>query len=155
MNARIDALAVADSRWPPCARAGATNAGGGFAVRIARWNGATWSSMGGIDGPVYALAVYDDGGGPGLYAGGSFTGAGGVSTLRVAKWNGASWSALGSGTNSSVDALQVYDDGGGPAPPWRPFSARGRAASFVAAGTASWSRWATELPARYHGLCGL
>jgi len=73
----------------------------------------------GLSGPVYALAVFDDGSGPALYAGGAFTYAGGVLVNNVAKWDGSSWSALGSGsnagTNSVVYALTVYDDGSGPA----------------------------------------
>jgi len=46
---------------------------------------------------VRALAVFDDGSGPALYAGGDFTTAGGVAANRIAKWNGSSWSQLGSG----------------------------------------------------------
>ncbi|HEU5319466.1 MAG TPA: HYR domain-containing protein, partial [Methylomirabilota bacterium] len=58
----------------------------------------------------------DDGGGPALYAGGSFTIAGGVAANRVAKWNGASWSALGSQQeDQNVYVLAAYDDGSGPA----------------------------------------
>ena len=67
---------------------------------------------------VHALTVFDDGGGPALYAGGRFTTAGGVSANRIAKWNGTSWSALGapgSGLRQLVNALAVFDDGSGPA----------------------------------------
>ena len=72
--------------------------------------------MGGTDRPsVSALTVFDDGGGPALYAGGSFTTAGGISANRIAKWDGTSWSALGTGLGGWVRALTVFDDGGGPA----------------------------------------
>ena len=64
---------------------------------------------------VRALTVFDDGGGPALYAGGDFTTAGGVAANRIAKWDGSSWTALGSGMNNDVHALAVFDDGGGPA----------------------------------------
>jgi len=69
---------------------------------------------------VYALAVFDDGGGPALYVGGGFTTAGGVAANNIVKWDGSSWSALGSGMSgvfnlSPVNALSVFDDGGGPA----------------------------------------
>ncbi|TVQ33647.1 MAG: hypothetical protein EA376_01970, partial [Phycisphaeraceae bacterium] len=97
-----------------------TTAGGVSASRIAKWNGAVWSSLGdGVGGSsigwVRALTVFDDGsgGGPALYAGGSFTTAGGVSASRIAKWDGATWSPLGSGMNGSVRALTVFDDGSG------------------------------------------
>jgi len=72
----------------------------------------------GTNGPVEALAVFDNGSGPALYAGGSFTTAGGAAGNHIAKWNGSSWSALGSGMsgmNSSVWALTVFNDGSGPA----------------------------------------
>ena len=54
---------------------------------------------------VNALAVLDDGTGPALFAGGTFTTAGGVTARAVAKWDGTSWSALGSGWNGNVHAL--------------------------------------------------
>ena len=65
------------------------------------------------------MAVYDDGRGPALYAGGYFTNVGGVAANGIAKWDGSSWSALGSGVGvgggAGVSALAVYDDGRGPA----------------------------------------
>jgi len=86
--------------------------------RIARWNPATgtWSPLGGgMDNSVWALTTFDDGsgGGPALYAGGTFTSAGGATANRIARWNAASgtWSPLGSGMNDSVWALAVFDDG--------------------------------------------
>ena len=68
-----------------------------------------------MNGTVKALTVFDDGGGPALFAGGYFTNAGGVTANRIAKWDGSSWTALGSGMNSAVLALTVFDDGSGPA----------------------------------------
>ena len=49
---------------------------------VARWDGSAWSALSGPSGTgverlVYALAVFDDGSGPALYAGGYFTTAGG------------------------------------------------------------------------------
>jgi hypothetical protein len=35
---------------------------------------------------VSALAVFDDGDGPALYAGGSFEGAGGLPSRNIARW---------------------------------------------------------------------
>src|SRR5262245_50517305 len=81
-----------------------TSAGGVPAAGIARWDGASWSVVGtGVSGTVLAgtpvgvlaLAVYDDGGGADLYAGGHFANAGGVAVSNIARWNGTSWSALG------------------------------------------------------------
>ena len=83
---------------------------------LAKWDGSGWSDVGGgVDGAVFALEVFDDGGGPALYAGGGFTNAGGTPAKYIAKWDGSQWSSLGYGVNSSVSALAVFDDGGGPA----------------------------------------
>jgi hypothetical protein len=83
---------------------------------VAKWDGATWSALeSGTNGGVVALTVFDDGGGPALYAAGGFSTAGGVSAKNIAKWNGVSWSALGSGVSNGVQVLTVFDDGGGPA----------------------------------------
>ena len=102
------------------------SAGGQTVNFIAKWDGTDWSPLNGPDGTgvsneVYALAVFDDGsgGGPALYAGGSFTTAGGVTVNRIAKWDGTVWSALtgpaGTGVNDTILALAVFDDGTGPA----------------------------------------
>lgn len=84
-------------------------------LNIARWNGTTWSSVGG-GFPVspQCLAVYDDGSGPALYATGSFQSSGGAPISRIARWDGISWSQLGSGlTGGDGSTLAVYDLGDG------------------------------------------
>jgi hypothetical protein len=104
-----------------------TAAGGVSASRIAKWDGSSWSPLGGgmsgglVTG-VSSLETFDDGSGagPALYAGGDFTTAGGVQVGHVAKWDGSSWSALNGGFGTPADipmvrALEVFDDGGGPA----------------------------------------
>ena len=115
----IYALTVFDDGSGPALYAGGsfTTAGGVAANRIAKWDGSSWAALGsGVNERlVNALTVFDDGGGPALYAGGCFTTAGGVAANRIAKWDGSSWAALGSGMNGVVNALTVFDDGGGPA----------------------------------------
>jgi trimeric autotransporter adhesin len=97
------------------------SAGGVAASGIARWNGASWSALGtgvsdkGSSGTVRALQVFDDGSGPALYAGGTFSSAGGVDSPGIAKWNGTSWSAVESGVNGHIRCMTVFDDGPGPA----------------------------------------
>ncbi len=96
-----------------------STAGGQPANNIARWDGAAWSPLGmGLNGPVSALTVFDDGrsDGPALYAGGSFTTAGGQSANRIARWDGSAWAPLGSGVNSWISALTVFDDDGSTGP---------------------------------------
>src|SRR5204863_380015 len=69
-----------------------TVAGGVVVNRIARWNGASWSSLGSgtADGAVFALCAFDDGTGSALYAGGDFNSAGGVVGHHIARWRSTS-----------------------------------------------------------------
>ena len=95
-------------------------AGGINAQRIAKWDGANWSQVGGgIQTPsssnaVHALAVFDDGGGPCLFAAGAYDRAGQIGIDNTAKWNGSNWFSLGTGLSDDVQALAVFDDGTGP-----------------------------------------
>jgi hypothetical protein len=76
----------------------------------------TFGGEPGTNGDVLALGVFDAGGGPELYAGGSFTAAGGVLASYIARWNGSTWSPLpGTSLNGYVRAMTVFDDGSGPA----------------------------------------
>src|SRR5439155_155553 len=118
----VKAFSVFDDGSGPALHAGGffTSAGGVAANNIARWDGTSWSPLGsGVSAqtgdPVSALAVFDDGTGPKLYAGG------GVPANFVAKWDGASWTPLGGGVSAGsgswswVAALASFDDGSGPA----------------------------------------
>jgi hypothetical protein len=81
-----------------------TTAGGLPANQIAKWDGTTWSGVGGGvvgNGTVLALTTMGDS----LFAGGTFTNMGGVPANRIAKWDGTIWSALGSGVSGSVQSL--------------------------------------------------
>lgn len=125
-DGEVRALAVFDDGTGPALFAAGefSTAGGVAATRVAKWDGTEWTALSGpfgegVDGEVRALAVFDDGTGPALYAGGLFLGAGGVPARYVARWSGSEWSALagstGEGTEAWVEALAVFDDGGGPA----------------------------------------
>lgn len=72
---------------------------------LAKWDGRSWSPVGGgtIDASVYALAVS----GNNVYIGGIIGRLGAVIGNYIAKWDGASWSALGSGTDEVVSCLAV------------------------------------------------
>lgn len=86
---------------------------------VARWDGAGWSTLGsGMDGSVGTFVVFDDGTGPALFVGGSFTTAGGVFTPGIAKWDGTTWSAVGGGISGggfsdTVSDMIVWNDGSG------------------------------------------
>jgi len=74
---------------------GAIANGKGF-YDVAKYNGSSWSVLGGLNTstfyyPIYALTSDASGN---LYAGGDFSNANGE--VYVAKWNGSGWSALGS-----------------------------------------------------------
>jgi hypothetical protein len=96
-------------------------AGGLDISYLARWNGVRWMDVAGpggagLNGQVSALAVFDDGLGPLLYAGGSFEFADGQPAVGLARWNGNSWSPLpGEPIGRIVSELEVFDDGTGPA----------------------------------------
>jgi hypothetical protein len=119
-------MVVFDDGTGPALYAGGQfrTAGGVPAESVARWDGTAWSAVGGgITGGsltrVYVLAVFDDGRGPALYAGGDFDLAGGTQANNVARWDGTAWSPLGDGLSRSTggvvyDAV-VFDDGNGPA----------------------------------------
>lgn len=115
MNNPVLALVVFNDGTGPALYAGGsfTTAGTTSAQNIARWNGTTWSRLSnpGLNNAVNALAVFDDGSGPALYAGGRFTTAGSIAANRIAKWNGSTWTALGDGFNNDVNAIAVYNDG--------------------------------------------
>ena len=121
----VSALAVYDDGTGPALYAGGSfeEAGGHPASCIAKWDGTTWSPLGSglthssVYPNVRALAVFDDGSGPALYATGSFDNAGGVTATGIARWNGTSWSAVGplSPGYSGAYVMTVYDDGTGPA----------------------------------------
>jgi hypothetical protein len=96
---------------------GAFSQGGGQACTgIAKWDGSSWSPVGGgVLGGVQALTVYDDGSTSRLCVGGGLSSAGGLAVNRIALWDGSAWSALGSGLDYVVGALATFDDGSGPA----------------------------------------
>lgn len=130
----VASLAVYDDGGGPKLYAGGEfgRAGGTCAMSIAAWDGSSWSALGlGVGGGptccnptqctsssnVRALAVFDDGSGPELYAAGNFQGVGGMpSGANIGKWNGTAWSTVGAGLSSTTSALAVFDDGlgGGP-----------------------------------------
>jgi hypothetical protein len=121
----VAALTVHDDGSGPALYAGGAflNAGGVAARCVAKWDGSSWSPLGsGLSNgdctiAVNALASYDSGSGPELYAGGTFFASGGNQVYYIARWNGSSWSAAGFGLGvaTMVNALTVFDDGSGAA----------------------------------------
>ncbi|MEO5642511.1 MAG: T9SS type A sorting domain-containing protein [Bacteroidia bacterium] len=77
--------------------------------RIAKWNGTSWSNVGGgVQGSItkiYSMVVYHGQ----VYIGGDFTVAGpsNISTRYIARWNGSQWSSVGGGMSYTVNDLVV------------------------------------------------
>ena len=99
-----------------------TAAGGAPAQKIAAWNGASWAPLNNLSaatvGAIDALALYDDGSGLKLYAGGQSGIVGGASSDGLQRWDGFNWSTVPGWTGAAatvVKALTVFDDGNGPA----------------------------------------
>lgn len=115
VNALID---FDDGNGPALYAAGTfrTTADGNVTLnRVGKWDGVQWRPLGdGLPNTVFALAVYDDGGGAALYAGGLFRKDQGAPSDRVAKWDGRQWLPVGDTLNGNVYTLTVFDDGGGP-----------------------------------------
>ncbi|MFO0829215.1 MAG: hypothetical protein U0572_13840 [Phycisphaerales bacterium] len=85
-------------------------------AKIARWNGATWESinaqLSSFLSAVWALAVYDDGGGPALYIGGNYLNIGGAGIDHIAKFDGTNFFPVGGtivGPNQIILDLKVYN----------------------------------------------
>jgi trimeric autotransporter adhesin len=122
----VSSWAVYDNGTGPTLYVGGnfTRASDRNANRIVRWNKETeqWNAIGsGVNGPVSAMAVWDDGSGEALYLGGNFTTSGGVSTAYVSRLRGDVFEDVGGGmaTGTSglnipaVKSLVVWDDGSG------------------------------------------
>ncbi len=113
----VDALEVFDDGSGASLFVGGSflNAGGVEAVGIARWDGKSWSAVGGgVSGGyewVAHLLVVDDGTGPALYAGGGFMAAGSTPANNIARWDGSAWTPLGDGVDLSVLGLAATGAG--------------------------------------------
>jgi trimeric autotransporter adhesin len=91
-----------------------TAAGGVPANSLAKWNGTTWSAVGGgvnggiggLDPAVYDLEVINGL----LFISGNFTNAGAANANYVAMHNGSNFTGLATGTNNLVYALGSYNN---------------------------------------------
>jgi hypothetical protein len=89
--------------------------GGGFTSPckgIAKWNGSTWSDVGGSVtnsglGDVFAMNVHNNN----LYAAGQFSEIGGVNAPYLAQWDGSQWcNFVGNDLISTIGAIQFWRD---------------------------------------------
>lgn len=109
-------LAVFDAGDGPMLYVGGQhiNAAGRRMPYLARWDGADWSPVPGLEGPemeldqyVRSMFVWDDGTGESLYVGGAFTMAGGQVVNHIARFDGTTWSALGGAGGVGLDAIPI------------------------------------------------
>lgn len=88
-----------------------TIAGTSSANGIARWDGSTWSDVGGslatgVGNGVRDMVVFNDE----LYVVGDFTEIGGVTTNYVAKWDGSNWTGLDLDISSDFgNCVEVFE----------------------------------------------
>ncbi len=81
--------------------------------QIWRFDGATWSQLGGtLAGQVDDVHGCDDGTGPALYAA---TLGSGFTSGTVRRWNGTTWQQIGPTLAKPVTRVVAFDDGSGPA----------------------------------------
>lgn len=117
------------------------------ANKVARWNGSTWSPVGmGMSGAtggpnealVESFAVFDDGGGPALYASGGFEMADGNPVSSIARWSGSGWTAVGGATSEQheISSLAILDRGAG-----RALYACGTLTDFAGLGATNVVKW--------------
>jgi Immunoglobulin I-set domain len=123
-----------------------TQAGGVEATNVAAWNGTEWSAVGvwPFGGTVRAIEVYDDGTGPAIYVGGTFSNEPSETVKNLAKWNGTAWEGVGGGVAGSVYALKAFTHGGAQAlyVAGQLTQAGGQATDLIAAWTPTgWVRW--------------
>lgn len=140
-----------------------TSIGGVPAAHIARWDGSSWSPLGdGLDGPVYAIAEFDDGSGPALYAVGRFDSIDGVNSVLAARYRpGSGWERIGDGlvkqgSTTTLDAAVLFDDGDGEAlyiagSPFRP-SGQSGFASVCRWDGAEWTKIGQDVGGRVTDL---
>jgi hypothetical protein len=96
------------------------NVEGNLIRRLARWNGSTWSQVGGgisfssAAQGIAEMMVLDIGDGPELFITGTQFSAEGNLPSNAARWNGQQWRPVGQGMAGSVRQLVVLDEGNGP-----------------------------------------
>jgi hypothetical protein len=111
-----------DGRGPALYVTDILQAGGIPVNRIGRWDGRSWSDVGGggISSipitTIHVLASFDDGFGPALFAGGYMHSTGhGLPLRRIARFDGVQWDDVGGGLGGAEpQSMVVYDDGRGP-----------------------------------------
>lgn len=77
-----------------------------FTSGISKWNGTTWSDVGGLvtfPVAIYAMAVHNNE----LYVGGQFSNIGGVAVTNFAKYNGVNWSVANTGAQFQTNVYSI------------------------------------------------
>ncbi len=75
---------------------------------IAKWNGASWQSVGGTDGSVFDLVEFNNN----LYAVGIFDSIGGIAAYSIARYDGITWYPVADTIfrNRSLSCATVYQN---------------------------------------------
>jgi hypothetical protein len=121
-----------------------TATGATSALRVAKWDGAAWTQVGGgiDDGLVYQLVVHQTATGSWLIAVGDFNSVAGLHSRGVAAWDGSNWIAFHPGLDGrGRNAASVQEDGGGSLLITGTF---GTAGDTIAGSLASWGPGSPE-----------
>jgi hypothetical protein len=114
-----DAVIYDDGSGPAIFTNSTTTLNGLIRQGLHKWDGTTWSFIGGpetdpwVIAEIWDLQVFDDGRGPALYIGGSFHNFGGVVTENLVRYSGQGFEAVGGGVITRVKALGVVQDNRG------------------------------------------
>lgn len=81
----------------------------GAAGGVNRWNGSSWSFLGGAQSSIVLSIVPTSAGG--VIAGGNFMTFNGITANGIVRRNGSEWLALGSGTDGDVQAVLELPNG--------------------------------------------
>jgi len=90
-----------------------TNAGGIASSFLAKWDGTSWSQVGGTpNGAVWDIELNENK----IYICGIFTSVGGISANRIAEYSGGAWHSLGTGLSAmgydmTLDGANLYATG--------------------------------------------
>jgi hypothetical protein len=116
VDGMVTSLATYDDGAGPALHVGGLFEYAGGTLRTgssARWDGTSWSALGrGTFERIEAMEVFDDGGGPALYAAGRFEVRGHPHLRHLLRWDGRTWSAVVPEA-AHLSVLRGLDDGSG------------------------------------------
>ena len=133
------------------------------AIRVAKWNGTSWSALGGgLPTTSGSASVFVGTTGTDLIASGDFTPAAGGPPGFIVRWNGSGWTTLGNGLNTFATKIvsaggDLFIGGGFTTAGCNqsPYFARWRETVWTGSASADWhnpANWGGPVPAANAGM---